>query len=88
MQKNLLHLSKVAPKKFWRQFLTRKTKEDNKIDLKDWNSKLKNIYESSDIIDTIQTLFKTKYFFLLEDIDFGVKRLTNGKTKDIEGSQA
>ena len=24
-QENLLHLSKVAPKKFWRQILTRKT---------------------------------------------------------------
>ena len=34
-QENLLHLSKVAPKKFWRQILTRKTKENNKITLKD-----------------------------------------------------
>ena len=35
-QENLLHLSKMAPKKFWRQILTCKTKEDNKIALKDW----------------------------------------------------
>ena len=58
--KNILHLSKVAPKKFWRQILTRKTKEDNKISLKDWYSYLKKIYESSDIRDNIQTLLTTK----------------------------
>ena len=34
-QENLLHLSKVAPKKFWRQILTRKTKDNNKIALHD-----------------------------------------------------
>ena len=28
---NLLHLSKVAPKKLWRQILTRKTKDNNII---------------------------------------------------------
>ena len=33
IQENLLHLSKVAPKKFWRQILTRKTKDNNKISL-------------------------------------------------------
>jgi len=32
-QENLLHLSKAAPKKFWRQILTRKTKDNNKISL-------------------------------------------------------
>ena len=40
-KENLLHFSKVAPKKLWRQILTRKTKEDNKIALKDWNPILK-----------------------------------------------
>ena len=60
-QENILHLSKVAPKKLWRQILTRKTKEDNKIDLKDWNSYLKMLYESPDIKDNIQILlFKFK----------------------------
>jgi len=34
-QENLLHLSKVAPKKFWRQILTRKTKDNNKNALHD-----------------------------------------------------
>ena len=59
-QANLLHLSKVAPKKLWRQILTRKTKEDNKIALKDWNSYLKKLYECSDIRDKIQPLLTKK----------------------------
>ena len=74
----------MAPNKFWRQILTRKTKEDNKIALKYWNSYLKTLYESSDIKDNIQTLLATKELFSLEDIDFGVKCLANGKAKDIE----
>ena len=71
-KENILHLSKVAPKKLWRQILTRKTKKDNKIALKYWNSYLKMIYESSDIKDNIQTLLTTKEFFSLEDIDLGL----------------
>ena len=72
----------MAPKKLWRQILTRKTKEDNKIALKDWYSYLKNIYESQDIRDNIQTLVTMKEVFLLEDIDFRVKHLANGKSKE------
>ena len=87
-QEIVLHLSKMAPKKFQRQILTCKRKEDNKISLKDWNSYLKTLYESLDTRDTIQTLLTTKEVFLLEDIDFGVKCLANGKAKDIEGYQA
>ena len=34
------------------------------------------------------TFSTTKEVFSLEDIDFGVKCLANGKTKDIEGYQA
>jgi hypothetical protein len=34
-QEKLLHLFKIDPKKLWRQILTRKTKENNKIPLKD-----------------------------------------------------
>ena len=30
-QEDLLHLSKVAPKKLWRQILSRKTKDTNRI---------------------------------------------------------
>jgi len=36
-------------------------------------------------MDNFETLLTTKEVFLLEDIDFGVKRLANGKAKDIEG---
>lgn len=87
-QENLLHLSKVAPKKFWRHILTRKTKDNNIIALHDWNSYLKKLYESSNIIDNFETLLTTEEVFSLEDIDIGVKRLENGKAKDIEGYQA
>ena len=59
-KENILDLSKMDPKKFWRQILTRKTKEDNKIALKYWNSYLKKLYESPDIRDNIQTLLTTK----------------------------
>ena len=41
-QENLLHLSKVAPKKLWRKILTRKTKDNNRISLHNWNSYLKS----------------------------------------------
>ena len=34
-QENLLHLSKVAPKKLWRQILNRKTKNNNRVALHD-----------------------------------------------------
>ena len=78
----------MDPKKFLKQILTRKTKEDNKIALKDWNSYLKKHYEFSDIRDIIQTLLTTKEVFSLEDIDFEVKHLGNGKSKYIEGYQA
>ena len=78
----------MAPKKFKRQILIGKTKEDNKIALKDWNSYLKKLYESMDIRDNIQTLLIMKEVFLLKNIDFEVKRLANGKAKDIEDYQA
>ena len=87
MQENLLHLSKAALKKFSKKILTRKTKEDNTISLKYWNSYLKNIYESLNIRDNIQTLLTKKSVFSLEDIDFRVKCLANRKAKDIEGYQ-
>ena len=71
-QENILHFSKMDPNKFWRQILARKTKEDNKFSLKGWNSYLKNIYESLDIRDNIQTLLTMKEVFSLEHIDFGL----------------
>ena len=87
-QENLLHLSKAAPKKFWRQILTRKTKDNNKISLHHQNYYLKNIYESPNGIYNFETFLTTEEVFSLEDIYFGVKRLANGKAKDIEGYQA
>ena len=87
-QENLLHLSKVAPQKFSRQILTRKTKDNNRISLHNWNSYLKNLYESPNRIDNFETLLTTEEVFSLEDIDFGVKRLANGKAKDIKSYQA
>ena len=77
----------MAPKKFSRQILTRKTKEDNKITLKDWNSYHKKIYESLDVIDNIHTLLKTKQVFSLQEIYLRVKVLENRKYKDNEGYQ-
>ena len=55
-QENLLHLSNVSPKKFWKQILTRKTKDNNRISLHDWNSYLKKLYESLNVIDNFETL--------------------------------
>ena len=78
----------MAPKKFRRQILTRKIKDNNRIALHNWNSYLKKFYESPNSIDNFETLLTTEEIFSLEDIDFGVKRLGNGKAKDIEGYQA
>jgi len=35
-------------------------------------------------MDNFETLLATKEVFSLEDIDFGVNHLSNGKAKDIE----
>jgi len=64
-QENILHLSKVAPKKFWRKILTRKTKDNNRIYLHDWNSYLTKLYESPTDIDNIQTLLTSKKKILI-----------------------
>jgi hypothetical protein len=56
------------------------------IPLRDWNSYLKNIYESPNVMDNIQTL-SIEEEFSIEDIEFGVKQLTKGKAKDIKGYQ-
>jgi len=87
-QEKLLRLSKTDPKKLLRQILTCKTKENNKISLEDWNSYLKKLYESPKVVDNFQALLTTKQVFTSKDIKFGIKCLTNGKVKDIEGYQA
>ena len=87
IQENLLHLSKVAPKKLSRKILIRKTKYNNRIDFHDWNSYLKNIYESPNVIENFETLLTMEEVFSLEYIDLGVKRMENGKDKDIKGYQ-
>ena len=61
-----------------------KNKDNNRISLHNWNSYLKKLYESLNGIDNFETLLTTEEVFSLEDIDFGVKRLENGKAKDIE----
>ena len=73
--------------KFCRQIITSKTKDNNKIDLHNWNSYLKKLYESPNAGD-FETLLTKKEFLSLEDIDFGVKCLENWKAKDIEDYQA
>ena len=77
----------MAPKKFWWHILTRKTKDNNRTALHDWNSYLKKIYKSLNVIDNFETLLTTVEVFSLEDTYFWVKRLENGKAKDIEGYQ-
>jgi hypothetical protein len=52
-QEKIFHLSKIDPKKFWRQILTRKTKENNNIPFKDWNFYLENMYESPNVMDNM-----------------------------------
>lgn len=54
------------------------------IILKDCIFYLKKLYESNDVMDNIQPLFMEDEVFSLEDIDFGIKLLANGKAKDME----
>jgi hypothetical protein len=62
-----------------------KTKENNMIPLKDWNSYLKSIYKFPNGLDTISNVPIWDEFFSMENILFGVKWITNGKDKEIEG---
>jgi hypothetical protein len=45
------------------------------IPLKDWNSYLKNIYESPNAMGIVPNVSIEDEVFSLENIDFGVKRL-------------
>jgi hypothetical protein len=57
------------------------------ITMTDWNSYLKNIYESRNVLDKIPKFSTKDDVFSIEDIKFGVKRLANRKYKDIKGYQ-
>ena len=85
---HLSQLSELDPKKFWSQILNRNTKENNMIPLRDWNSYLKSIYEFPNAMDTIPIVPTKDEVLYLDDIEFIVKWLANGKAKDIEGYQA
>jgi hypothetical protein len=87
-QEKILHLFKIDPNKFWRQILTRKTKENNNIPLRDWNFYLENMYESPNVMDNMPKISTKDEVFSIEEIKFGVKWLSKGKSKDIEGYQA
>jgi hypothetical protein len=78
----------LDPKKFWSQILKHNTKENNRIHLRDYNSYLKSLYEFPNAMDTIPIVPTKEEVFSLDDIEFRVKRLANGKSKDIEGYQA
>jgi hypothetical protein len=89
-QDQLSQLSKMDPKKLWSQILNHNNKENNMIPLRDCNycnSYLRSIYEFLDAMDTIPIISTEDAFFSLDDIEFGVKWLANGKAKDIEGYQ-
>ena len=58
------------------------------IPLGDWNCYLKSIYEFPNAMDTIHIVPTKDEVFSLDEIEFEVKRLANGKAKDILGYQA
>jgi hypothetical protein len=86
-QEKLSKLYKLDPKKFWSQILKCNTKENNRILLRDSNSYLKGLYEFPHAMDIIPIVPTKEEVFSLDDIEFGVKKLANGKAKDIEGYQ-
>jgi hypothetical protein len=56
--------------------------------LRDLNSYLKSIFEFPNAMYTIPIVLAEDEVFSLDDIEFGVKQLANGKAKDIEGYHA
>jgi hypothetical protein len=75
----------LDPKKFSSQILKHNTKENNRIPLRDWNSYLKSLYEFPNAMGTIPIVPTKEEVFSLDDIEFKIKRLANGKAEDIEG---
>ena len=68
---NLVYLYNIDPKKFWRKIPIHLTNKNNMIPLKDCNSYLKNIYESPNVVENIQTHFIKDWIFSLENKEFG-----------------
>ena len=83
-KEQLSQLYKLDPKKFWSQILNHNTKQNNRFPLRDWNSHLKSIYKFPNSMDTIPIVPIKDLFIYLDDIEFRVKWLANGKIKDIE----
>ena len=65
-----MHLFKIDPKKLWRKILTSKTKENNRIPLKDWKIYFKNIYESHNVMDNIRNSSTNDEVFSMDVIKF------------------
>jgi hypothetical protein len=86
-KKQLLQLYKHDPKNLWSQILNRNTNENNRIPLREWNSYLKCIYEFPNAMETIPIILTKEDVFSVDDIEFKVKHLANGKAKDIEDYQ-
>jgi hypothetical protein len=84
-QDQLSQLYKLDPKKFWSQILKHNTKKNNRIPLREWNSYLKSLYKFPNAMDTIPIVPTKEEVFSLDDIEFEVKQLVNGKAKDIGG---
>ena len=87
MKEQLSQIYKLDPNNLWSQIINRNTKENNRIPLTDWNSYLKILYKFPNSMDTIPIIPTKEEVLSLDDIEFGVKRLANGKAKDIEGYQ-
>lgn len=68
--------------------MTFKTKDINIFLLKEWESYLKNIYESPISMDNNPNFhIEDEVVSLIYEIKFGAKQLAKGKPKDIEGYQ-
>lgn len=65
-KQRLLHLSKLDHYKLWRKIPPYKTKENNMILLRDYNSYLKIFYESPIVTNDIPNISK-EFFFSIED---------------------
>ena len=55
---------KLSLKKFCKNIIVRKRKEDESIPLKDWNIYLKNLYDSPNTMGNIINIPIEKYIFL------------------------